>query len=140
MHHRFDDSPDDYEMDMDQRTRMLGRHGRIILLGDGTEILTGHAHDHDGDVDMDERGDVEEVEASEDEEQVPKNQKPNGDGEKDRTQREETPAPLSDEVSQKVEESKQRMIDAAKPEDPSTMAATDSADSKKLAEAAAETK
>lgn len=148
MHHRFDDSPDDYEMDMDQRTRMLGRHGRIILLGDGTEILTGHAHDHDGDVDMDERGDVEEVEGSEDsseekdlEEQVQKNQgqKPNGDAEKDRSQREETPAPSSNDMTQKVEESKQRLTaaDAAKPEDPTTMAATDSADTKKLAEAAA---
>lgn len=143
MHHRFDDSPDDYEMDMDQRTRMLGRHGRIILLGDGTEILTGHAHDHDGDVDMDERGDVEEVEGSEDsseekdlEEQVQKN-KPNGE---DRSQREGTPAPSANEMSTKVEESKQRLTDAAKPEDPSTMAATDSADSKKLAEEAAETK
>ncbi|KAK4496605.1 hypothetical protein PRZ48_012585 [Zasmidium cellare] len=134
MHHRFDDSPDDYEMDMDQRTRMLGRHGRIILLGDGTEILTGHGPDHDGDVDMDERGDVEEVEGSEDEkddEQVQK--KPNGEADKDRSQREETPA-LGNEISQKVEESKQRLTEAAKPEDPSTMAATDSADSKKLAE------
>lgn len=43
MHHQFDDSPDDYDMDMDQRTRSIGnsgRSGRTILLGNGTEVLT----------------------------------------------------------------------------------------------------
>jgi hypothetical protein len=35
------DSPDDYELDLDQRARGgFGRSGRIILLGDGTEVLT----------------------------------------------------------------------------------------------------
>lgn len=39
--HRYDESGDDFELDMDQRTRGLGgRPGRIILLGDGTEVLT----------------------------------------------------------------------------------------------------
>lgn len=50
VHHRFEDSPDDYDLDVDQRSRMLGGHsGRIILLGDGTEILTD-AGDHDADM------------------------------------------------------------------------------------------
>ena len=42
MRHQYDqDSPDDYELDLDQRARGgFGRSGRIILLGDGTEVLT----------------------------------------------------------------------------------------------------
>lgn len=52
VHHRFDDSPDDYEMDLDQRTRMIGgRGGSIILLRDGTEVLT-EAADNENDADM----------------------------------------------------------------------------------------
>ena len=36
-----EDSGDDYDLDLDQRTRGIGgRPGRIILLGDGTEVLT----------------------------------------------------------------------------------------------------
>jgi hypothetical protein len=40
--HQYDqDSPDEYELDLDQRARGgFGRSGRIILLGDGTEVLT----------------------------------------------------------------------------------------------------
>ena len=39
--HQFDhDSPDEYELDLDHRSRGYGRSGRIILLGDGTEVLT----------------------------------------------------------------------------------------------------
>jgi len=78
---RFDDSSDDYDMDMDQRTRMLGRGsngGRIILLGDGTELLAGAdaANDDDGDVDMEDRGDEGESEEEEKDlqEQVKKGQ------------------------------------------------------------------
>lgn len=41
VHHRIDDSPDDIDMDLDQRFRPNnGMGGRIILLGDGTEIST----------------------------------------------------------------------------------------------------
>jgi protein phosphatase 2C family protein 2/3 len=41
VHHRIDDSPDDIEMDLDQRFRSGNNSGgRIILLGDGTEIST----------------------------------------------------------------------------------------------------
>ncbi|KAH7094471.1 phosphatase 2C-domain-containing protein [Paraphoma chrysanthemicola] len=41
VHHRIDDSPDDIDMDLDQRFRPnSGLGGRIILLGDGTEIST----------------------------------------------------------------------------------------------------
>ena len=41
MHHQFGDSGDDFDRDVDQRTGSLGgRSGRIILLGDGTEVLT----------------------------------------------------------------------------------------------------
>lgn len=79
-HHRFEDSGDDYDMDMDQRTRFLGGGrggGRIILLGDGTEILTTSGHDDDGDIDMEDRGEAEEANDEEEkdlEEQVKRGQ------------------------------------------------------------------
>lgn len=41
MRHQFEDSGDDFDHDLERRTRGLGgRSGRIILLGDGTEVLT----------------------------------------------------------------------------------------------------
>jgi protein phosphatase 2C family protein 2/3 len=41
VHHRIDDSPDDIDMDLDSRFRPNnGMGGRIILLGDGTELTT----------------------------------------------------------------------------------------------------
>ena len=41
MRRNFEDSGDDYDIDLDQRNRGVGgRSGRIILLGDGTEVLT----------------------------------------------------------------------------------------------------
>lgn len=129
MHHRFNDDSDDYEMDMDQRTRMLGRGGRIILLGDGTEILTGHGDDDD--VDMDERGDAEEAD-DKDLEELLRNknstQKLNGDSLEtigtDRNERGETPAPAANDVSQKVDEAKQRQTgsDAAPFDEPKPVA------------------
>jgi protein phosphatase 2C family protein 2/3 len=46
VHHRIDDDPDDIDMDLDQRFRPSGgQGGRIILLGDGTEISTDDAPD-----------------------------------------------------------------------------------------------
>ncbi|KAH8697028.1 phosphatase 2C-domain-containing protein [Talaromyces proteolyticus] len=36
--HQFDDSPDDYDLDSDSRRAFGLRAGRIILLGDGTEV------------------------------------------------------------------------------------------------------
>lgn len=44
IHHNFDDSDSGYDMDPYQRPRDIisgGKKGRIILLGDGSEILTG---------------------------------------------------------------------------------------------------
>nr|XP_023907969.1 protein phosphatase 2C homolog 2-like [Quercus suber] len=74
-HFSADDSPDDYDMDMDQRTRTLGggRGGRIILLGDGTELGISE-HDDDGDIDMEDRGEAEELEDKDLAEQVKKGQ------------------------------------------------------------------
>ena len=43
MHHNFDDSDSGYDVDVDNRSKALGansQRGRIILLGDGTEVLT----------------------------------------------------------------------------------------------------
>ena len=39
----FEDHNDDYEMDMHHRRLGGGGIGRIIVLGDGTEVLTDHA-------------------------------------------------------------------------------------------------
>lgn len=76
MHHRFDDSSDDYDLDLDQRTRSLGRGGlggagRAILLSDGREA--GFLdHDVDGDIDMEDQGEAEAAEEKDLEEQVKK--------------------------------------------------------------------
>lgn len=58
-------------MDMDQRTRSFGNSGgRIILLGDGTEVLTDSANedmlDNDEDDDKEVQGQVSEVKENED--------------------------------------------------------------------------
>jgi protein phosphatase 2C family protein 2/3 len=59
VHHNFDDSDSGYDMDMDQRSRNIvagSKKGRIILLGDGSEILTGPDDadmiDHEEDEDL----------------------------------------------------------------------------------------
>lgn len=42
IHHNFDDSDSGYDVDMDQKKKpsTANQRGRIILLGDGTEVLT----------------------------------------------------------------------------------------------------
>lgn len=42
VHHNFDDSDSGYDVDMDNKMKSFGgnQRGRIILLGDGTEVLT----------------------------------------------------------------------------------------------------
>jgi protein phosphatase 2C family protein 2/3 len=41
VHHDFNDSDSGYDVDMDQKPKSFGsQRGRIILLGDGTEVLT----------------------------------------------------------------------------------------------------
>ena len=93
MRHQFDhDSPDEYELDMGRHTRGFGgKSGRIILLGDGTEVLT----DSD-DADMFDR--TEEDHDSE-------NQIYKGvlDEDSHRGEREGTPAPQSSTESNKLE-------------------------------------
>ena len=92
MHHRYDDNSDDYDMDMDQRTRGFGGSlgGRIILLSDGTEL----SHDND-DTEMFDNDDEERDLDS----QVNRVQEIEGDeddsDQEARNQREETPAPSS---------------------------------------------
>lgn len=44
VHHNYEDSDSGYEMDADNRGKTFGvggSRGRIIFLGDGTEVLTG---------------------------------------------------------------------------------------------------
>ena len=85
---RSDESDNEYEMDLDQRTQgMGGRNGRIILLGDGTEVLTESddtdMFDHDEeDKDLDAQVTKGHVES-------------NDEDSRQRGEREETPAPES---------------------------------------------
>lgn len=92
--HNFEDSGDDYDLDLDQRTRGIGgRSGRIILLGDGTEVLT--------ESDETEMFDHEE-EDKDLESQVSKGQtKPN---EENRGVREETPGPEAPKSAEKQQQ------------------------------------
>lgn len=91
MRQNFEDSGDDYDLDLDQRNRGVGgRSGRIILLGDGTEVLT--------DSDETEMFDHEEEDkdlAS----QVSKGQMKVVD--ESRADREETPGPESHDASER---------------------------------------
>lgn len=82
--HHIEDSGDDYDMDMDHRTANLGggKSGRIILLGDGTEVLTDST---DGDM-------FDDAEEKDLESQVNKGQAAAAE---ERGQREATPAPAS---------------------------------------------
>lgn len=109
-------------MDLDQRTRLIGgRGGRVILLGDGTEIVTSagpHDDDDDDDIDMEDRGEAEEVN---DHEGTTKST----DATASRGQREETPGP---------EKSSEPTAEDGKPEKPKIMAASDSIDSKTVGE------
>lgn len=43
MHHNYDESDSGYELDTDNKGKAFGGggRGRIIFLGDGTEVLTG---------------------------------------------------------------------------------------------------
>ena len=76
MRHQFEDGGDDYERDLDQRTRGIGgRSGRIILLGDGTEVLTDsdetEMFDHDAeDKDLQSQASKGHFQSSEDEAEV----------------------------------------------------------------------
>lgn len=85
---RPDEIDNDYEMDLDQRTQgMGGRSGRIILLGDGTEVLTESddmdMFDHDEeDKDLDAQVTKGHVESTDEDRRL-------------RSEREETPAPES---------------------------------------------
>lgn len=88
MRHQYDhDSPDEYDLDLDQRSRNYGgRSGRIILLGDGTEVLT----DSD-DTEMFDQSEEDKDTAN----QVKKNTPDTSDVDSARSEREGTPAPQS---------------------------------------------
>lgn len=66
MHHNFDDSDSGYDLEGDQQNKQVaaggnnagknfgmgGYRGRIIFLGDGTEVLTDEAGDDEHDANM----------------------------------------------------------------------------------------
>lgn len=95
--HQFDhDSPDEYELDLDNRSRGYGgRSGRIILLGDGTEVLT----------DSDDQDMFDHSEEDKDlESQVKKGTPATSDNDSTRSEREGTPAPQSSSDKSKTNE------------------------------------
>ncbi|KAK1076297.1 Protein phosphatase 2C 2 [Friedmanniomyces endolithicus] len=138
-HHSFEDSANEYEMDMDQRTRMLGGRGnasRIILLGDGTEINADH-HDDDGDVNMEDRGAAEELEDKDLAEQVQKGQ---ADA-KAETNAPDAPKETTSEPTSTAEEVKSPMspavptkLDAGSTQPPEMKVPVEGLDNKKIAE------
>ncbi|KAF2840807.1 putative serine/threonine phosphatase 2C ptc2 [Patellaria atrata CBS 101060] len=83
IHHRYDDSPEDYDMDMDQRTGRSGMGGRIILLGDGTELSSDSADSEMFDQDEEEKDLVSQVNKGGE----------SGRDTENRSQREGTPGP-----------------------------------------------
>ncbi|KAK0878005.1 Protein phosphatase 2C 2 [Friedmanniomyces endolithicus] len=138
-HHSFEDSANEYEMDMDQRTRMLGGRGnasRIILLGDGTEI-NADQHDDDGDVNMEDRGAAEELEDKDLAEQVQKGQ---ADA-KAETNAPDAPKETTSEPTSTAEEVKSPMspavptkLDAGSTQPPEMKVPVEGLDNKKIAE------
>lgn len=122
IHHRFDDSPDDYDMDPDQRTRMIGggRSGSIILLRDGTEVLTDST-DADHDADMFDQSSDEEKDL---ESQVKKEDTSNDGG---RGTRGETPGPNGLQDTKVEAADKEKAEDGATVDEPKLKAAVDKA-------------
>ncbi|KAK5724737.1 Protein phosphatase 2C 2 [Elasticomyces elasticus] len=130
-------------MDMDQRTRMIGRGnaGRVILLGDGTEVNA----DHDDDVEMEDRGEAEELEDKDLAEQVQKGQadaKADTNGtQKDRGDREQTPGPNAPKETVEEKEVKSPMsptvptkLDPASTQPPEMKVPIEGVDNKKVEE------
>ena len=92
----MDESPDEYDLDLEHRSKGFGgRSGRIILLGDGTEVLT----DSD-DADMFDHSEEDKDLDS----QVKKSQDTSSE-DSERRQREGTPAPQSQTDSSKSDKS-----------------------------------
>ena len=86
--HQFEESGDDYELDLDNRTRGFGgRSGRIILLGDGTEVLT----------DADDTEMFDHDEEDRDLENQAGNKIAGGSDDSKRGEREDTPGPQGEE-------------------------------------------
>lgn len=84
--HQFDDSPDDYDLESDNTRRAFGvRSGRIILLGDGTEVHT--------DQDDEELFDAKEEEVDKDVQNQVRASTANAGHDAGRSHREDTPGP-----------------------------------------------
>jgi len=108
-------------MDLDQRTRMIGGNsGRIILLGDGTEVLTD-APDQDSDMfDQSEDEDVKDLEN-----EVRKGQL-ESQGDEDDSEHDHGSTSTSSEQQETDEQRKAGTGPGTTPDEPKMMAATDS--------------
>ena len=110
------DSPDDFDLDI-HRYRG-GRNGRIILLGDGTEVLTdgtddADMFDHSMDDDKDEEAQIKRGESS------------GSDNDSTRTEREDTPGPQSEN-----EKAQERLANTSQGPDTTIKAVNDNEDKK----------
>ena len=98
--HQFDqDSPDDYELDVPRYQG--GRNGRIILLGDGTEVLT----DSTDDAEMFDHSMEDEQDEQDEESQMKKGASAAGENDSARKDREGTPGPQSEAEKQHMKHS-----------------------------------
>lgn len=91
--HHFEDSGDDYELYSDSRRGIGSRSGRIILLGDGTEVLT--------DSDDTEMFDHDEEDKDLESQASHWRSVPKEDREGARSEREETPGPQPQESNER---------------------------------------
>jgi protein phosphatase PTC2/3 len=127
--HQFDnDSPDDYELDLDKRSRSFGgRRGRIILLGDGTEVLT----DSD-DAEMFDHSDEDKDTPN----QIQKGTPATSDNDSTRSEREGTPAPqpLAD-ASKRTESPSSMDTEQSEHAGPTTTSASNTSNRAELASA-----
>lgn len=116
-------------MDLDSRSRMTsGRSGRIILLGDGTEVLTDSG-DHDAD--MFDQSDEEDKDL---ENEVQKGQ---AQATQDRSQRGETPGPDGESSSSEPfadVHNKAGTGPGSTPDEPKMMVPTDNASNEEIKE------
>jgi protein phosphatase PTC2/3 len=136
VHHRYDESPEDFDMDLDHRTRSFGGlGGRIILLGDGTELSSDSADpdsemfDHDDeDLDLEaqvQRGSADESHDHSEEsfrrqrEGTPAPSGNPGLSNQSATSNEESPSSVSTERSQPAQAEDSKAENATKTESPS---------------------
>ncbi|KAL1964307.1 hypothetical protein VTN77DRAFT_7127 [Rasamsonia byssochlamydoides] len=103
--HQFDESPDDYDLEVDNRSRAFSvRGGRIILLGDGTEVRA----------DQDEEDLFDPADENKSDESQVRNSSTESANDASREQREGTPGPeLTDQNNPQKSDTSQTTASAS---------------------------